>query len=101
MRRSPAGNTTGTVRVIKNGKQTPTVVGVGLRGDSFTRDHERAHCRREDRGVHEYRELHRRRGPAPGPAGTAPGTEVPQGGGIGGGLGGGLGGGGVGPPGGR
>jgi macrolide-specific efflux system membrane fusion protein len=27
---------TGTVTVIKNGKQTATAVGVGLRGDSFT-----------------------------------------------------------------
>jgi HlyD family secretion protein len=29
-------NATGRVTVIKNGKQTPTIVGVGLRGDTFT-----------------------------------------------------------------
>jgi len=29
-------NATGRVTVIKNGKQTPTIVGVGLRGDTYT-----------------------------------------------------------------
>jgi macrolide-specific efflux system membrane fusion protein len=81
--------TTGTVTVIKNGKQTPQAVGVGLRGDSFAEI--TSGLTAGEKIVVSTSSGSFTGGPTGGATGGGTG---------GGGLGGGLGGGGFGPPGG-